>query len=159
MKMTCPLVLVGIIQVMFKNLDIMYKPSQNHLWALLTELLLSLFWSYAMLVITLVWLVGKIFTLPTVMVLYSPVLPEGTSTLLISTCLLQFILSKWLDSHYDKGLGKNYYWMIWYPIVFWLISICTTIWALPKVLFRKNEKRARWVSPDRGVHQINNKKI
>jgi biofilm PGA synthesis N-glycosyltransferase PgaC len=64
---------------------------------------------------------------------------------------MQFAISKWLDSRYDKGLGRNYYWMIWYPLVFWLINISSTIVAFPKVLFRHDGKRARWVSPDRGI--------
>ena len=68
-----------------------------------------------------------------------------------ATCLLQFGLSKWLDSHYDRGLGRNYYWMIWYPFVFWVINIASTVVAYPRVLFRREGKRARWVSPDRGV--------
>ncbi|HHP7914397.1 TPA: poly-beta-1,6 N-acetyl-D-glucosamine synthase, partial [Acinetobacter baumannii] len=44
-----------------------------------------------------------------------------------------------------------YFWMIWYPLVFWLITISATIVAFPKVLRRGDEKRARWVSPDRGI--------
>ena len=72
----------------------------------------------------------------------------------MSSCqhkLLQFAVSKGLDSLYEKGLGRNYYWMIWYPLVFWIINIGTTIAAFPKVLLRREGKRARWISPDRGI--------
>ena len=71
--------------------------------------------------------------------------------LLGATCLIQFALSKWMDSRYEPSLGKNYYWMIWYPFVFWLITITATIVAFPKVLLRNDGKRARWISPDRGI--------
>ncbi len=36
-------------------------------------------------------------------------------------------------------------------LVFWLITITATIVAFPKVLLRGQEKRARWISPDRGI--------
>jgi biofilm PGA synthesis N-glycosyltransferase PgaC len=65
---------------------------------------------------------------------------------------VQFGVSKWLDGHYDQGLGKNYFWMIWYPFAYWFLNLFTAVTALPKVLFAK-KARARWVSPDRGVHQ------
>lgn len=79
------------------------------------------------------------------------ILPYGSGILLGATCLIQFALSKWMDSRYEPHLGKNYFWMIWYPLVFWLITISATIVAFPKVLRRGDEKRARWVSPDRGI--------
>ncbi len=81
----------------------------------------------------------------------SPLLPMGTGILLGTTCLLQFAISKWMDSRYESSLVKNYYWMIWYPFVFWLITVTASIVAFPKVLLRGESKRARWVSPDRGM--------
>jgi biofilm PGA synthesis N-glycosyltransferase PgaC len=57
----------------------------------------------------------------------------------------------WLDSRYDKGLGRYYYWIIWYPMAYWIISTAATIVAYPTVMVRRTGKRARWVSPDRGV--------
>ena len=71
--------------------------------------------------------------------------------------LIQFAISIWLDGRYDQGLGKNYFWMIWYPFAFWLLNLLTAVTALPKVLLNK-KGRARWVSPDRGAHQPINKK-
>jgi len=40
---------------------------------------------------------------------------------------------------------------VWYPLVFWLLSVATTVVAVPKALFKKKGSRATWVSPDRGV--------
>lgn len=37
-----------------------------------------------------------------------------------------------MDSRYEPNLGRNYYWMIWYPFVFWLITITATIVAFQK---------------------------
>lgn len=141
---------MGGAQVLLKNLDIVLKPGQNHLWPLLLELCLSLLWSYAMLVLVLVWLAGYIAPAGLLPVIHSPLIPQWSGVVIGATCLLQFAVSKWLDSRYDQGLGRNYYWMIWYPLIFWVINIGCTIAAFPRVLRRDDGKRARWVSPDRG---------
>jgi len=142
---------MGGAQVLLKNLDVIRHPSQNHLWPLMLELCLSLIWSYAMLLLVIIWGAGLLLPKGWLPVVGSPLIPQWSGVILGATCLLQFALSKWLDSHYDKGLGRNYYWMIWYPLVFWIINIGSTIVAFPKVLLRGEGKRARWVSPDRGI--------
>ncbi|WP_029770582.1 poly-beta-1,6-N-acetyl-D-glucosamine synthase [Pseudogulbenkiania sp. MAI-1] len=142
---------MGGAQVLLKNLDVIRHPSQNHLWPLMLELCLSLFWSYVMLLLVIIWLGGLLLPAGWLPVVGSPLIPQWSGVILGATCLLQFAVSKWLDSHYDKGLGRNYYWMIWYPLVFWVINIGSTIVAFPKVLLRGEGKRARWVSPDRGI--------
>lgn len=141
---------MGGAQVLLKNLDVLRHPGQNYMWPLLLEMCASVLWSYLFLLTVLLWLAGLL--LPSgLTVPGSPLIPSGSGLILGATCLLQFGLSKWLDSRYDFGLGRNYYWMVWYPIVFWLINTASTIAAYPKVLLRRDGKRARWVSPDRGV--------
>ena len=142
---------MGGAQVLIKNIGVFKRPSENYLWPLMLELCLSLVWSYAMLLMLIIWLVGLVLPIKLVPFVGSPIIPQASGVLLGATCLLQFAISKWLDSRYDKGLGKNYYWMIWYPLVFWLINISSTIVAFPKVLLQRKGKRARWVSPDRGI--------
>lgn len=143
---------MGGAQVMLKNVQVLFHPKQTHLWGLMTELLLSIVWAYSMVLVIAVWLLDLIFDLPMLMMTDSPILPNESSVILIGMCLVQFAISKWLDGHYDKGLGQNYFWMIWYPFAYWIINLFTAVTALPKVVFGK-KKRARWVSPDRGVHQ------
>jgi biofilm PGA synthesis N-glycosyltransferase PgaC len=46
------------------------------------------------------------------------------------------------------------FWVVWYPLVFWFISLLTTLVSFPKVLFGQHQKRARWVSPDRGIKPL-----
>ena len=142
---------MGGAQVLVKNLDVFFKPKLNFLWPLMFELCLTLVCSYLMLIMAILWLLHFVVPLGELSGISSPFLPYGSGILLGATCLLQFALSKWMDSRYEPNLGKNYYWMIWYPFVFWLITITATIVAFPKVLLRGDEKRARWVSPDRGM--------
>ena len=143
---------MGGAQVMLKNFKVLSQPKQTHLWGLMTELLLSMVWAYSMIIVFIVWLLDLFIDLPYIMISDSPILPNESGIILIGACLIQFYVSKWLDGHYDKGMGQNYFWMIWYPFAFWFLNLFTAVAALPKVLFAK-KKRARWVSPDRGAHQ------
>jgi biofilm PGA synthesis N-glycosyltransferase PgaC len=143
---------MGGAQVMLKNFKVLFLPKQTHLWGLMTELLLSMIWAYSMILVFIVWFLDKFLDFPFLMLADSPILPNESSIILIGACLIQFYVSKWLDGHYDKGMGQNYFWMIWYPFAFWFLNLFTAVTALPKVIFAK-KKRARWVSPDRGAHQ------
>lgn len=142
---------MGGAQVLLKNIDVIIKPRLNFLWPLYIELCLTLVWSYLMLFIAVMWLLKLILPLTGFPELGSPFLPFGVGVLLGATCLLQFAISKWMDSRYEPNLWKNYYWMIWYPIAFWLITISASIIAFPRVLLREKAQRARWESPDRGI--------
>ena len=143
---------MGGAQVLIKNIDVLFRPRLNYLWPLMIELILTLVWSYLMLIMAMIWLLHFVLPLEAVSQgISSPFLPYGSGILLGATCLFQFGLSKWMDSRYEPDLFKNYYWMIWYPFVFWLITITASIIAFPKVLLLGRGKRARWVSPDRGV--------
>ncbi|KAE9711211.1 poly-beta-1,6 N-acetyl-D-glucosamine synthase, partial [Escherichia coli] len=48
-----------------------------------------------------------------------------------------------------RSFFRNYFWVIWYPLFFWLLTLFTSVVAVPKTIFN-TKKRARWVSPDRG---------
>ncbi|MGC3996884.1 MAG: poly-beta-1,6-N-acetyl-D-glucosamine synthase [Anaeromyxobacter sp.] len=141
---------MGGAQVLLKNLHLLLHPRRSYLWPLLVEMVASLAWAYAMLLLTLAWVVSPFLPAGAAPVTSSPLSPAGGGMMLGATCLLQFVFSWWLDSRYDRGLGRNLFWMIWYPVVFWIINSVSTVWALPKVLVRGRGARARWVSPDRG---------
>lgn len=113
------------------------------------EYFTSVLWAYSMAVVILLWLVGSFVTLPPPWQIETLV-PGWNGMVIGTTCLLQFAVSMFLDSKYEKGVGRYYYWMIWYPLAFWILSVCTTVVAVPKVILR-GRRRATWVSPDRGV--------
>lgn len=143
---------MGGAQVMLKNFKVVFSLKQTHLWGLMTELILSTIWAYSMVIVIVLWIASLFFPIPYLMPHQSPILPDDSSVILIGACLVQFAISKWLDGHYDQGMGKNYFWMIWYPFAYWVLNLFTAVTALPKVVFGK-KGRARWVSPDRGAHQ------
>ena len=57
--------------------------------------------------------------------------PGWAGGVIASTCLLQFLLSLAMDSRYDVRLHRYLGTLIWYPMVFWLITMTTTVWAVP----------------------------
>jgi biofilm PGA synthesis N-glycosyltransferase PgaC len=142
---------MGGAQVLMKNFDVLRHPGQSAMWPLLVEMCVSLFWSYSMLLLTLLWLLGTVLPPGLLPAVSSPLSPQGSGMVLGTTCLLQFAFSTWLDRHYDRGLARNLFSMIWYPFAFWIINTASTVVAYPKVLLRGRGKRARWVSPDRGI--------
>ena len=69
-------------------------------------------------------------------------------------CLLQFAVSLFIERRYEKGIAASLFWVIWFPVVYWMLSLFTTLVAFPKVMLRRKRSRARWVSPDRGIGRI-----
>jgi len=138
----------GGAQTLLKNLDAWLQPAQRLLWPLLLEMMASAVWAYAMLAL---WLVGLALPAGIVPAVSSPLVPQSGGVLLGTVCLLQFVFSTWVDARYDRGLGKTLFWMIWYPVAYWIIGAATTIVAYPSVIARRRGARARWDSPDRGI--------
>lgn len=140
----------GGVEVLREYTPKILKWHLRRMWPVMLESLVSVVWAYMMVFIFLLFFIGLIFPMPDS--LYIPsLLPQWYGTMLGLTCLIQFLVSLWIDKRYD-GSGRfirNYFWVIWYPLFFWLLTTLTTVVALPKALFQ-SKKRARWVSPDRG---------
>ncbi len=141
----------GGAQVLLKNLDAWLRPAQRTLWPLMLENLASVAWAYGLVVLGVVWLAGLVVPKGALPVLGSPLLPHAGGVVLGTICLLQFGFSTWMDARYDRGLARILFWMIWYPVAYWMIGCATTVVAYPRALARSRSKRARWVSPDRGI--------
>jgi len=140
----------GGVEVLLKYRHNLVSWRKRRMWAVYLEFITSVIWAYAMAVIIVLWLAGQFIKLPEV--IFIPTLTPGWNGILLGiTCMLQFAVSLTIDSRFEKGIGKMYYWMIWYPIAYWLLNILTTIVALPRALFKKRGTRAVWISPDRGI--------
>jgi biofilm PGA synthesis N-glycosyltransferase PgaC len=139
----------GGIQVIMKNWRTKAWKARR-MWPVLMEYLMSIVWAYAMLVIAILWLAGLVFELPPEYRI--PSLLSGWNGVMVgTTCLMQIGVSLALDARYDKGILRSFYWMIWYPLAYWMLNMATTIVAVPRALLRKTKRRARWKSPDRGI--------
>jgi poly-beta-1,6-N-acetyl-D-glucosamine synthase len=141
---------MGGIQVLVKNWRIEHLWKARRMWPVLLEYVMSVLWAYAMLVVAVLWLAGLVVELPPDYRVES-FLAGWNGVMVGTTCLLQVGLSLALDSRYSHGSVKSFFWMIWYPLAYWMFNLATTIVAVPRALARHTQKRALWTSPDRGI--------
>ena len=142
---------MGGVQVVVKYLWITRAWKERRMLPVLLEYFVSVTWAYAMAFVMLMWIAGFVFDLPPRWQI--SLIPGWHGILIGSTALLQFFIAMLIDRHYDRHILRYHFWMIWYPLAYWMLNMLTTVVALPKVLWRETGKRAVWTSPDRGVHQ------
>lgn len=139
----------GGVEVLRTYIPKLFKLSALKMWPVALESMISMIWAYVILLIIVLFFVGLFVPLPAEWYVKS-LFPQWYGVILAITCLIQFFISLYIDKRYDdQRFFRNYFWVIWYPLFFWLLSAATTIVAVPKALFTR-KKRARWVSPDRG---------
>jgi len=143
----------GGAEVLLKYFDIFNLWRKRRMWIIYLELITSLIWAYVMVAIMLLWAIGKFIPLPPALYV-NTLLPGWNGVILGFTCLLQFGVSLLIDSKYEHRIKRYYYWMIWYPMLFWVLSAITSVIGFPKAILRNKQKKAVWTSPDRGLHHL-----
>jgi len=141
---------MGGVQALFKHFPQLFSWRNRRMWIIYFEFVTSLMWAYSMLIAIIISLLSFFMTMPNYLHVL-PLLPGWTGVVIGTTCMLQITISMFLDYKYDVGLWKIYFWMIWYPLLYWMLNMLTIVVALPKVVYRNRKQRAVWVSPDRGV--------
>jgi biofilm PGA synthesis N-glycosyltransferase PgaC len=138
------------MEVFLKYLPELNSWRKRRMWMVYLEFITSVVWAYLMLATILLWLIGLFLPLPAALRV-ATVLPGWSGVVLGITCMLQFAVALLVDSRFERGMGRVYYWMIWYPVVYWLLNVFTTVVAVPKAIRKRRGTRATWVSPDRGL--------
>lgn len=139
----------GGVEVLFAHVRNMFKWRLRRMWPIAIEAMISIVWAYVIFGIFLLYLYGLFFPVPTEWYIQT-IIPQWYGVILGVTCLIQFLVSLAIDHQYDKSRTfRTYFWVIWYPLFFWILMMLTSVVSLPKTIFKK-QKRARWVSPDRG---------
>jgi len=113
--------------------------------------LLSLLWAYVMtlcLIIGILWTVG--LAPPKVLPGFQ-LIPEWWGLTLTITYFAQALVSHLLERRFEPHMLRSLFWIIWYPMAFWMINTATAVAALPIALLRPRKERTTWVSPDRGL--------
>ncbi len=145
----------GGAEVFLKNLGCIRRWKNRRLWPLMFEFSLSAVWAFSLALSVALWCLGHVAELPATIQVTALFPPAFTGLVLALVCLLQFAISVLIDRRYEPGLERSLYWIIWYPFVYWIISLCTTLYSFPKVALRIRQQRARWTSPDRGIKELN----
>ncbi len=143
---------MGGVQALQKYSVAVLKPTQWRMWPIYFEYMASVFWAYAMFTVLLLSFTHRFLELEGAWDVHF--LPAWHGLLLGFTCMLQILLSLWIDRRYDVHLLRYYLWTIWYPVAFWMINMLTAVIAVPAVLLRRRGRRATWTSPDRGIAHV-----
>ena len=140
----------GGIEVFLKYFNNLGIWKSRRMWMVYIEFITSVLWSFSIVATILLWLSGHFIDLPEEIRVHS-LLPSWGGVLLGITCLIQFAVSLSIESSYEKNIWKYYFWMIWFPIAYWLINVIAVVLGIPRALSRKKGTPATWVSPDRGI--------
>lgn len=143
----------GGAEVFLKYAKRLWTWRYRRLIPMLLEYCISSLWAFAFALSVILWIAGQLMPMPAHLYIDKLVPPGFTGMLLAIVCLAQFTISALIDRRYEPGLSRSMFWIIWYPAAYWLISLCTTLVSFPRVMLRRQQKRARWVSPDRGIKQ------
>lgn len=144
----------GGAEVFLKNLRGMWHWRNRRMWVLMLEFCMSTGWAFMFALTIVLYLLGKVVDMPDNLFVPRLMPPSFTGLVLSITCLLQFAVSVSIERRYEPSILSTLYWMIWYPVVFWMLSLFTTLVSFPKVMLRSRQARARWTSPDRGIAKV-----
>ena len=139
----------GGVEMMVDFFRPMVSARAPSMWPTYLNFVVSLLWSYCMvfaLAVGILWAAGV--QMPTILPGFQLV-PEWWGLTLAITYLAQALVSHLLERRYERDMLRGLFWIIWYPLAFWLINVFTSVAALPRVLLRP--RRSTWESPDRGL--------
>jgi len=147
---------MGGAQVLARNIDVIWSSAPIGLKFLVAEMLLSVCWSYLIVISLLAssWafletLVVNHFAMPSLGSLAWS-LPLS-AMVLFGCCALQMTIALFIDRRYDAGIERLAGWLLFYPLIFWLVQVATTVVGFPLAASRSSGRPATWISPDRGL--------
>ncbi|EHK0927198.1 poly-beta-1,6 N-acetyl-D-glucosamine synthase [Escherichia coli] len=143
----------GGAEVFQVNLRKIARWEYHRMWPLFLEYVLSTLWAFACATSILLFTAKHVVSLPQNLVVESLFPPGFTGVLLGVMCHLQFFTSVYIEHRYEQKIARSLFWVIWFPIGYWMIGLFTTLVAFPKVMLKHQRARARWVSPERGIYQ------
>lgn len=163
----------GGVEVIKKHVNIWRHWHYRRLWPVYVDYCTGILWAYSFFFLVCFWLVFLVWDslcslyvvqtyCPVVVDIYSrlaapnnPIYPRWAGAILCLACLMEFFVSFMIDYRYErKGFFRYYFWVIWYPFVYWIISALTAIKGSYNVFFSRKGVTVRWTSPDRGIHTL-----
>jgi biofilm PGA synthesis N-glycosyltransferase PgaC len=151
----------GGVEVLKKHFRIWTDTKQRRLWPVYLEYIMGILWAYSFAVLILSWLFSNLivwlFNIDRLAIadMVFPFLPRKTGSILALVCLIQFLVSIFIDRRYEKKSSlKYYFWAVWYPFIYWIISAVAIIVGVYNVFIRKSGVTVTWQSPDRGIHTL-----
>jgi biofilm PGA synthesis N-glycosyltransferase PgaC len=122
-------------------------------WAMLViwlNYMASILWAYIAIIGTILWIVDAVVAeLHHSLPMFS-LFPRAWGTILAFTYLIQTVVSVFVDSRFEPKIWRMVFWIVWYPLVYWIVYAATAVVGLPKAILRRRDLRGTWISPDRG---------
>lgn len=149
----------GGIEVIKKHFDIWFDWRQRRFWPIYIEYVGATFWAFALGILASNWLFSNLLYYISFFNLkisqnFIPV--AWTGSILAGVCLLQSMVSLFIDSHYEsKSMMKYYFWVIWYPFFYWIVNGIAVFFGFFNVFIsKKGRVSIKWESPDRGLQTL-----
>jgi poly-beta-1,6-N-acetyl-D-glucosamine synthase len=163
----------GGVEVLIKHLNLWSSWHCRRLWPIYIDYFSGVLWAYSLFFLLFTWAIFAVFYNLCDLNLvnrYCPAIVEAREQLAFSSnplypryfgailgfaCLMEFFVSFLIDSRYEgKRFFKYYFWIIWYPFAYWLISALTVVAGSYNVMFGRGGETVTWKSPDRGLHTL-----
>jgi biofilm PGA synthesis N-glycosyltransferase PgaC len=164
----------GGVEVLKKHWNLWSAWRFRRLWPIYIDYVAAILWAYSLCSLVITWLVLAVFynfcelhlihtycyplikireqlTFP-----HNPLLPPRFyGAILGAACLMEFLTSFIIDSRYEgKSFFRYYFWIIWYPFAYWVISALTAIVGSYNALIGRSGESIKWKSPDRGLQTL-----
>ena len=140
----------GGAEVFLKNMTRLWRKENVRMWPLFFEYCLTTIWAFTCLVGFIIYVV-QLAGVPLNIELTHIAETHTAGILLCALCLVQFIVSLVIENRYEHNLASSLLWIIWFPVIFWVLSLATTLVSFTRVMLMPKKQRARWISPDRGI--------
>ncbi len=122
---------------------------QRRIWPLYIEYAVSVLWAYMFFLTVFVFLLDKVVQLPETIEVRT-IVPGWTGLILAVVCMSQLASGLVIDSRFEKGIFRMFFWLIWYPFFYWVLNAFVTVVGFPRAIIKRIGTPAVWESPDRG---------
>lgn len=163
----------GGVEVLKKHWNLWSAWRFRRLWPIYIDYVAGILWAYSFCFLLFTWLVLTLYynfcelhlihkyCYPLIKFREqlafpdNPLFPRFYGAILGVACLMEFLTSFIIDFRYEgKSFFKYYFWIIWYPFAYWMISALTAIVGSYNALIWRSGESIKWKSPDRGLQTL-----
>ena len=144
----------GGVEVIRRHRNVWTDWRQRRIWPLYIDYVTSILWAHVFLISMFFWLYGQLSGDWFLMAQLGNPITLWNGSIIAVVCMLQFAVSLLIEGKYDKHLWVTYFWVIWYPVIYWIFNAMTVLVSTPRGLTKKFGKAAVWTSPDRGIRAV-----
>lgn len=141
----------GGVEVVRKHWDVLLSIKQRRIWPVYIDYCLGIFWAHAFLIAIALYFLSMFGVFGHYHAVNGNPFVNWNGAVVAVFCLIQFFISCALDHKYDKDLWKVYFYVVWYPVLYWFFNSLAVVCVAWKGLTKSLNKNAVWSSPDRGL--------